>query len=110
MCGTVRGKTSSMYPTRLKRATYCEFCCRNGRNQGGNHALQLERFNYFAMANWGRSPLTIKNTDFRSAIAAIDQLPETEETLWLRILGRDETQERAIREVYHWKRSLYPSR
>ena len=35
----------------------------------------------------------------RSAIVAIDQLPETEETLWLRILGRDETQERAIREV-----------
>ena len=30
---------------------------------------------------------------------AIDQLPETEETLWLRILGRDEIQERAIREV-----------
>ncbi|MCY7274126.1 MAG: DUF4351 domain-containing protein [Phormidesmis sp. CAN_BIN44] len=33
------------------------------------------------------------------ATVAIDQLPETEETLWLRILGRDETQERAIREV-----------
>jgi Domain of unknown function (DUF4351) len=30
---------------------------------------------------------------------AIDELPETQETLWLRILGRDETQERAIREV-----------
>lgn len=29
----------------------------------------------------------------------IDQLPETEETLWLRVLGRDHTQERAIREV-----------
>lgn len=29
----------------------------------------------------------------------IDQLPETEETLWLRILGRGETQARAIREV-----------
>lgn len=35
----------------------------------------------------------------RTAIVAIDQLPETEETLWLRILGRDGTQERAIREV-----------
>ncbi|MCY7276284.1 MAG: flagellar assembly protein H, partial [Phormidesmis sp. CAN_BIN44] len=33
------------------------------------------------------------------ATVAIDQLPETEETLWLRILGRDATQERAIREV-----------
>jgi hypothetical protein len=36
---------------------------------------------------------------FKTAIVAIDQLPETEETLWLRILGRDSTQERAIREV-----------
>ncbi|PSB14760.1 DUF4351 domain-containing protein [Phormidesmis priestleyi ULC007] len=36
---------------------------------------------------------------FKTAIVAIDQLPETEETLWVRILGRDETQERAIREV-----------
>lgn len=36
---------------------------------------------------------------FRTAIVAIDQLPETEETLWLRILGRDGTQQRAIREV-----------
>jgi hypothetical protein len=35
----------------------------------------------------------------KTAIIAIDQLPETEETLWLRILGRNQTQERAIREV-----------
>jgi hypothetical protein len=35
----------------------------------------------------------------KTAIIAIDQLPETEETLLLRVLGRDETQERAIREV-----------
>lgn len=35
----------------------------------------------------------------KTAIVAIDQLPETEETLWVRILGRDRTQERAIREV-----------
>lgn len=32
-------------------------------------------------------------------IVAIDQLPITEETLWLRILGRDETLECAVREV-----------
>lgn len=37
---------------------------------------------------------------FKTAIVAIDQLPETEETLWLRILGRDQTQERAIREMF----------
>jgi Domain of unknown function (DUF4351) len=36
---------------------------------------------------------------FKTAIVAIDELPETEETLWLRILGRDGTQARAIREV-----------
>ncbi|MGG6266101.1 flagellar assembly protein H [Leptolyngbya sp. AN03gr2] len=35
----------------------------------------------------------------KTAIVVIDQLPETEETLWLRVLGRDATQERAIREV-----------
>lgn len=36
---------------------------------------------------------------FKTAIVAIDQLPETDETLWLRVLGREGTQERAIREV-----------
>ena len=35
----------------------------------------------------------------KTAIIAVDQLPETEDTLWLRVLGRDGTQERAIREV-----------
>jgi hypothetical protein len=48
---------------------------------------------------------------FKTAIVAIDELPETEETLWLRVLGRGETQERAIREVLalptdHPKRSM----
>ncbi|MCY7323666.1 MAG: flagellar assembly protein H [Phormidesmis sp. CAN_BIN36] len=36
---------------------------------------------------------------FKTVLVAIDQIPETEETLWLRILGRDETQSRAIKEV-----------
>ncbi len=36
---------------------------------------------------------------FKTAIVAIDQLPETDETLWLRVLGREDIQERAIREV-----------
>jgi hypothetical protein len=36
---------------------------------------------------------------FKTAIVAIDELPETQETLWVRILGRGVTQERAIREV-----------
>jgi hypothetical protein len=36
---------------------------------------------------------------FKTAIVSIHQLPETEETLWLRILGRDATQAQAIAEV-----------
>jgi hypothetical protein len=41
----------------------------------------------------------------KTAIVAIDELPETPDTLWLRILGRDATQERAIREVLSLSRS-----
>jgi hypothetical protein len=36
---------------------------------------------------------------FRSAIIALDQLPVTDETLWLRLLGRGPTQQQAITEV-----------
>ncbi len=36
---------------------------------------------------------------FKTAIVAINQLPKTEETLWLRILGRGAVQEQAIAEV-----------
>jgi hypothetical protein len=36
---------------------------------------------------------------FKTVMVVIDQLPETAETLWLRILGRDATQSRAINEV-----------
>lgn len=35
----------------------------------------------------------------KTAIVSIDELPETQEPLWLRILGRNAVQERAIREV-----------
>jgi hypothetical protein len=35
----------------------------------------------------------------KSAIVVLDQLPQTEETLWLRILGRDQTQQQAIAEL-----------
>jgi hypothetical protein len=45
----------------------------------------------------------------KSAIVAIDELPETGETLWLRILGRGGTQERAIRELLALPRD-YPRR
>jgi hypothetical protein len=46
---------------------------------------------------------------FKTAIVAINELPETEETLWLRVLGRDETQARAIRAVLALPRD-YPRR
>ncbi|WP_414569395.1 hypothetical protein [Nostoc sp. CCY 9925] len=36
---------------------------------------------------------------FRLAIVAVDKLPITEETLWLRILGRGETQRTAVNEL-----------
>ncbi|WP_293122121.1 hypothetical protein [Moorena sp. SIO4G3] len=36
---------------------------------------------------------------FKTALVAINQLPLTEETLWLRILGRDKTQSQAINEL-----------
>jgi hypothetical protein len=36
---------------------------------------------------------------FRSAIVAIDELPETEKTLWLRILGKGKVRQQAIDEL-----------
>jgi hypothetical protein len=58
----------------------------------------LEAAHVFTKADWMPGVYFIADL-FKSAIIAIDQLPETEATLWLRILGRGETQERAIREV-----------
>ena len=39
------------------------------------------------------------NPAFRTAIIAINELPTTEETLWLRLLGKGTTQEQAIAEL-----------
>jgi len=36
---------------------------------------------------------------FHTAIVAIDQLPQTPETLWLRLLGAEEVQKQALKEV-----------
>jgi hypothetical protein len=49
-------------------------------------------------AEWGAGIYFMADL-LKVGIIAIDQLPETEDTLWLRILGRGKTQERAIREV-----------
>ncbi len=37
---------------------------------------------------------------YRTAIIAINQLPVTAETLWLRLLGRGKTQDQAVRELF----------
>ena len=42
---------------------------------------------------------------YRTAIVAIDKLPPTLDTLWLRILGRDEVQQQAISELLALPRS-----
>jgi hypothetical protein len=42
---------------------------------------------------------------FKTVIVAINQLPESEETLWLRIRGRDATQQQAISEVLNLPKS-----
>jgi hypothetical protein len=36
---------------------------------------------------------------FKTVLVSIKDLPETDETLWMRVLGRDKVQERAIAEV-----------
>jgi Domain of unknown function (DUF4351) len=48
--------------------------------------------------NWG-SGIYFLGEYIRAAIIAINQLPETQDTLWLRLLGKDRTQYRAISEL-----------
>jgi hypothetical protein len=48
--------------------------------------------------NWGRGVYFLGEF-LRTAIVAIHQLPRTEETLWLRILGKGTTQQQAIEEL-----------
>ncbi|MGV0023641.1 flagellar assembly protein H [Phormidesmis priestleyi] len=58
----------------------------------------LEDFGVTLRDDWVPGIYFLANA-LKSAIVSIDQLPEIEETLWLRILGRDTTQRRAIAEV-----------
>lgn len=41
----------------------------------------------------------------KTAIVSINQIPQTEDTLWLRILGRGETQQQALTEVLSFNQS-----
>jgi hypothetical protein len=47
---------------------------------------------------WGTGIYFLANS-FRAAIVAINQLPETQNTMWLRLLGKGHIQEQAIREL-----------
>ena len=47
---------------------------------------------------WGKGVYFL-NQGLRSAIVVVDRLPITKKTLWLRILGKGQTQEQAIDEV-----------
>jgi hypothetical protein len=51
-----------------------------------------------AQQNWPRG-IYFLGEYLRTAVVVIHQLPETEETLWLRILGRGRVQERAIAQL-----------
>ncbi len=48
--------------------------------------------------NWAKGIYFLPEL-FNTALVAINQLPLTEETLWLRVLGRDQTQSQAINEL-----------
>lgn len=52
---------------------------------------------------WGNG-IYFLATSLRTAIVAINQLPDTEETLWLRLLGKGQTQKQAISEVMAFDR------
>lgn len=49
-------------------------------------------------ADWGEGIYFLPEGD-RAAVVSVHQLPETPETLWLRLLGRDEVQKRAVAEL-----------
>jgi len=50
------------------------------------------------LSQWGKG-VYFFNRGFRSAIVVVDRLPITKKTLWLRILGKGQTQEQAIDEL-----------
>lgn len=58
----------------------------------------LETFRLLSDSAWPTG-VYFAGDGYRTAIVAIDQLPEIAETLWLRVLGRGETQRRAVEEV-----------
>jgi Domain of unknown function (DUF4351) len=60
--------------------------------------MLLEGFGFFSSVDWGAGVYFL-NPSLRTAIVAINQIPVTEETLLLRILGKGQTQKQAVDEV-----------
>jgi hypothetical protein len=60
--------------------------------------VKLSQLGAVEHADW-LSGIYLMPEALRTAIVVIHQLPETMETLWLRILGRDSVQQRAIEEL-----------
>lgn len=58
----------------------------------------LKSFKAELVFNWGEGVYFLAES-LRTAIVVIHQLPETPETLWLRLLGRGSTKSRAIDEL-----------
>jgi uncharacterized protein YjeT (DUF2065 family) len=59
----------------------------------------IQDFGRQEQSQWGAGVYVLPKA-FRTAIIAINKLPETPETLWLRVLGRGATQKKAIAEVF----------
>lgn len=64
-------------------------------------ATLLSSFAAQAQERWGPG-IYFLSESFRTAIVAINQLPCTTETLWLRLLGKGQTQQQAITEVLNF--------
>lgn len=58
----------------------------------------IERFKFARKDNWERGFYFLGEAQ-KTALIAVNRLPETPETLWLRILGKGKLQERAILEL-----------
>lgn len=58
----------------------------------------LASFGASSCADWEQGVFFLAES-FKTAIIAINRLPQTLDTLWLRLLGREVTQRQAIREV-----------
>ncbi|MBP0020287.1 MAG: hypothetical protein J7647_22380 [Cyanobacteria bacterium SBLK] len=59
----------------------------------------LQQFRFRPSSKDGEQGIYNLGTGWRTAMVVIHQLPQTPETLWLRLLGRGRVQQRAVREL-----------